>query len=547
MSAVLTGTPVAVVWASGADPAGQSITIPADATAVYMFWTYDGLDANGHGLSSVTLNSAAPDETFEITTLTSYYVATGVAAWYNPSTGSQTLDVAWDAAPAEGPTTIVAFVKDGNTTGWRDAQADHKIGTTACTTTVTTVSGDLVIKLDQRYDTLNNPPSLSSGWTNGQTTDNNSEHSRLSYISASSTTQVCNSENEDYSSVVAISIPANTGTSIATGLGSLTLTGFAPAVSVSGDVSIAAGLGQVVLTGFAPSLSSSEGASANISVGLGALTVTGLAPSISATANVSISSALGELVIAGYAPDQTLTLASPPAAALVLTGFAPTIQVSAPGEITTGLGSLVLTGFAPTVSATDSASITPDAGALTLTGFAPSVAATDNQFVTAGLGQTVLTGFAPSISATDNQFATPDAGALTILGYAPSITQDGSFTVVTDVGTLQITGYAPSVSGVPSAKHGGGFRRQTRNYIYKGKRYYNLTNDELARLIAADLVDITREDIKVTYKNKKPHPIAKDAWKSLQETIKSLDGTLQGMIPIQYDDDEDIEAIIALL
>lgn len=208
MAAVLTGTPVAVTWAAGADPAGQSVTIPADATAVYMFWAFF-TSAAGNGLLSVTLAGNAPAQTFETPTAAVAQTATGVAAWYNPTTGSQTLDPAWDASPAEGSTCIVVFVKDGDTTAWRAAGADNQDGTTACSVTLTTVSGDLVLKFDQRFSGTT-PPSLSTGWTNGQTHNNNSESARLSYISATGTTQVCNSEDANYSSVCAISIPAAT-------------------------------------------------------------------------------------------------------------------------------------------------------------------------------------------------------------------------------------------------------------------------------------------------------------------------------------------------
>lgn len=208
MAAVLTGTPVAVNWAAGIDPAGQSITIPSDATAVYMMWAYDGVDANGHGLASATLAGNSPSQTFELPTATGFNPATGVAAWYNPPTGSQTLDVAWDIAPVEGPTCIVAFVKDGDTTAWRDADADQDVDANAVSVTLTTVAGDLVIKFDQRFDGSENPPSLTSGWTSGATGGNVDEGCRLSYISATGTTQVCASEDESYSSIVAISIPS---------------------------------------------------------------------------------------------------------------------------------------------------------------------------------------------------------------------------------------------------------------------------------------------------------------------------------------------------
>jgi beta-lactam-binding protein with PASTA domain len=65
-----------------------------------------------------------------------------------------------------------------------------------------------------------------------------------------------------------------------------------------------------------------------------------------------------------------------------------------------------------------------------------------------------------------------------------------------------------------------------RNYIYKGKRYYNMT----------------REDIKVSYKNKKPHKLSTDHWAELQDTMKRLND----LIP-ESDDDDDIEDILALL
>lgn len=198
MAAALTGTPTAVTWAAGINPAAQNISIPADATAVYMFWSY--YVGSSAGLASATLASASPSQQTE---LQNSNRSCGVCAWYSPATGTQSLDVAWDAAPSEGATCVVAFVKDGAIDTWRDADVDNDQSTTAVTVTLTTVAGDLVIKFDSRYISI---PSLTSGWTNGQTQSNNSQGSRLSYISAASTTQACASEDEDWSSVVAISI-----------------------------------------------------------------------------------------------------------------------------------------------------------------------------------------------------------------------------------------------------------------------------------------------------------------------------------------------------
>jgi hypothetical protein len=209
VAAVLTGTPVAISWGTSADPATQDVTIPSDATAVYFCWAYYDDGGGGDGLSTITLESVSPDQTSELANTTDT-AGTGVAAWYNPTTGAnQTFDVSWDAAPDEGPVCIVVFVKDGDTTGWRDVDTDQNSaagGGDAVSVTLTTVSGDLVIKFDQRFATT--VPSLSSGWTNGQTQANEAgESARLSYIEATTTTQVCDSEDENFSSIVAFSIP----------------------------------------------------------------------------------------------------------------------------------------------------------------------------------------------------------------------------------------------------------------------------------------------------------------------------------------------------
>lgn len=210
MAAVLTGSPVAINWAAGSAPAAQNITIPADATAVYFFFEYyEGV--NGFGINTVTLNGASPNQLSEIVNLGSpnFESCTGVAVWYNPPTGSRSLQVTWDTNPGEGPSCAVAFVKDGDTTAARDIEHGHGGGTTAVSFALTTAAGDLVLKFDRRYDGGGStPPSLSSGWTNGVTCINNSSSSRLSYKTAAGSSETINCEDENYSSATAISIPA---------------------------------------------------------------------------------------------------------------------------------------------------------------------------------------------------------------------------------------------------------------------------------------------------------------------------------------------------
>lgn len=210
MAAVTTGTPIAVTWAAGADPAGQSITIPADATAVVMCASYWESTA-GRGLASATLNGAAPSRTGQLTVgqLIIYAPATMYAIWDAPATGSRTLDVAWDAAPYEGPTTLVFFVKDCDVASTWDIKLDHNQGSTAVTVTLTTTSGDLCVAFDTREGAA--APANSSGWTSLQTQVNNSYAARLKSISASGSSQIVNSEDEAYSGLIGFAIPAGSG------------------------------------------------------------------------------------------------------------------------------------------------------------------------------------------------------------------------------------------------------------------------------------------------------------------------------------------------
>jgi len=191
-------------WGFSADPTPQDITVPSDCTAMYMFTSsYSG--NSGNGLSTATLEGVSVDEVSGVTD-TETTVSVSVAAWYNPGTGAnQTLDISWSAACVTfGPSCIIVFVKDGDTTGWRDVDHEANTATTATSVTLTTVADDLVIKFD-RKDLAS--PSLSSGWTNIVAGIEVDDGTRTSSIVATTTTQVCDSEDESYSGIVAISIP----------------------------------------------------------------------------------------------------------------------------------------------------------------------------------------------------------------------------------------------------------------------------------------------------------------------------------------------------
>jgi hypothetical protein len=207
MAATLTGTPTAINWGGLASPAPQNVTIPSDATAVYAF-AGGYSDGNENTLPTFTLAGAAPNQTVNKSGLGATLTSGGGAVWYNPPTGTQSLTISWsDGAIGNGPNCIVAYVKGGDTTSWRDADATNAPAADAVSVTLTTASGDLVLKFDQRVGSA--APALSAGWTNAQTQVNvGGDSARLSTISASGATQVCNAEDESYSLVVAVSIPA---------------------------------------------------------------------------------------------------------------------------------------------------------------------------------------------------------------------------------------------------------------------------------------------------------------------------------------------------
>jgi hypothetical protein len=219
MAATLTGTPENIVWATGNNPAAQNITVPANTTAVYAFWAaFSTGGSSGWGINTITLGGSAPDQILNrLAGSPADANATGVAVWYNPGTGTKSLDISWSgvSAPDYGPLTTVVYTKDGDTTAWRDADSDANSASNAVSVTLTTNAADLVIKFDVN-DVSGGGPGTSAGWTSQQTQTNASSGNAL--VSRTSTadspgaaTTVCNAENEDYSSLVAISIPAAAG------------------------------------------------------------------------------------------------------------------------------------------------------------------------------------------------------------------------------------------------------------------------------------------------------------------------------------------------
>lgn len=280
------------------------------------------------------------------------------------------------------------------------------------------------------------------------------------------------------------------GSGIPVGAGALTLTGQTPATSSA--ISIAVGSGALAIAGQAPTVGigltipipagqlvfkgPAAPTSSTIAVPAGALALSGLVPSANVSGGaLSVPIAAGTLSLSGQAPSvaQGPTIAIPAGsltftgqyiaqafgdltpAALVLTGYAPTVSISGQTTLSPGVGMLTLTGQAPSLAST----VPVAAGALTLSGQAPvaivsrtiavpagSLAFTGQapqarmaHLVSIGAGSLALTGQTPSTGG--SQTMPVAAGALTITGYSPSLS--AGFVTNIPSGTLTITGQAP--------------------------------------------------------------------------------------------------------
>lgn len=139
-------------------------------------------------------------------------------------------------------------------------------------------------------------------------------------------------------------------------------------------------------------------------------------------------------------------LATPSAAGLTTTGYAPAVAASDHKLATPGTVAAAITAYAAAVVASNHQSVTPGAASLTTAGYAPAVAATDHQLVTPGAASLTAASYAPAVTASDHQSVTPGTVALTTAAYAPSVATPS--TVTPSTASLTATGYAPDVTGL---------------------------------------------------------------------------------------------------
>jgi hypothetical protein len=109
------------------------------------------------------------------------------------------------------------------------------------------------------------------------------------------------------------------------GTAALTLTTFAPTVTVTANKNVVPGTATLTITRFAPTVSTPR----NVTPGLAALTLTTFAPTVSAGGNVEVVPGRASLILTTFAPTVATPLTVIPGpATLTLTTFHPTVETS---------------------------------------------------------------------------------------------------------------------------------------------------------------------------------------------------------------------------
>jgi len=206
-----------------------------------------------------------------------------------------------------------------------------------------------------------------------------------------------------------------------------------------------------------------------------ALTITRFAPTVSVTDHKLVTPTTVALALSAFAPTVTASdhkLVTPTTVALILAGFAPTVTVGVRVVPTTV--ALVLSPFAPTVTATDHKLLVPGTRALVITTFAPSVQVP--MLVIPAAASLVLSPFAPVVTASDHQIVMPGVVALVLTPFAPEVVVLQSGTIVPGTLALVLTTYPPTVTYLQRASY------SRRHVKFLGPRG-DMTDEELYELI----------------------------------------------------------------
>jgi hypothetical protein len=116
------------------------------------------------------------------------------------------------------------------------------------------------------------------------------------------------------------------------------------------------------------------GGAANVTPGKATVTITAFAPTVTVSNNVVVTPGKSTVTITSFAPTVlTPRTVTPGTATATITAFAPTVTTSNNIVITPGKATVTITAFAPTVTTSNNIVITPGKATVGITSFAPAV------------------------------------------------------------------------------------------------------------------------------------------------------------------------------
>lgn len=208
MPSVVGGHDLTAEFGVAAHPEPVEIEISEGEDTVVVGWgqyAYEEISS----IVSASLGGAPPDAIVEILDPHEDACATGFIVWFGRSAGIYELDIEWSVPGSgyenmyESRAVCVAFVSGANAVRDSEAIPDGPEDSTPKSVTLGTAPGDLVLKMD--FADNDTPPGLSAGWSTVDTGGGDSCY-RMSYITASGASTVCDAENEVWTSLAAVAL-----------------------------------------------------------------------------------------------------------------------------------------------------------------------------------------------------------------------------------------------------------------------------------------------------------------------------------------------------
>jgi hypothetical protein len=203
------GAPVVITWAPGANPAAQTVSVPAGATAALLSWSYWN-SGSVFGLASASFGGAAPDEAFERANAPGIGATSGFVLWRGITGGADAdVDVEFDAGADWGPCSTLVFLRNVDAAGFIDAAGAHTPATDPVSINLATAPGDLVVVMDSRYgEDIAEVPPTEAGYTSLTTQYNPTQVARVRYLTATTTEVTAATQDPEASAVVGVVLRA---------------------------------------------------------------------------------------------------------------------------------------------------------------------------------------------------------------------------------------------------------------------------------------------------------------------------------------------------